>query len=83
MVEYAALLPPYKKLDIKRVLQNIIMRKILLLILNLMAVTLCVVMQSRKLRVLPSKLTLWHFKQDDAERQGRDSSAERVEPDNH
>ena len=36
-VEYAALLPSYKKLDIKRVLQNIIMRKILILILNLMA----------------------------------------------
>ena len=45
MVEYAALLPPYKKLDIKRVLQNIIMRKILLLNLNLMAVTLRVVMR--------------------------------------
>ena len=41
MVEYAALLPPYKKLDIKQILQNIIMRKILLLILNLMAVKRC------------------------------------------
>ena len=37
-------------------------------------------MQPWTLRVLP--LTLWYFKQDDAERQGRDSSAERVEPDN-
>jgi len=33
------------------------------------------------LRVLSSKLTLWYFKQDDAERQGWGSSAERVEPD--
>jgi len=46
-----------------------------------MAVTLCVVMQPWTLRVLPSKLILWYFKQDGAERQGRDSSAERVEPD--
>jgi len=43
MVEYAALLPPYKKLDIKQILQNIIIRKILFLILNLMAVTQSVV----------------------------------------
>ena len=39
-------------------------------------------MQSWTLRLLPSKLTPWYFQQDDAERQGRDSSAERVEPDN-
>ena len=30
----------------------------------------------------PLEFIPWHFKQDDAERQGRDSSAERVEPDN-
>jgi len=51
MVEYAALLPPYKKLDIKQVLQNIIMRKILLLILNLMAVRRCV---QRRYGIMPT-----------------------------
>jgi len=39
-------------------------------------------MQPWTLRVLPPALIPWHFKQDDAERQGRDSNAERVEPDN-
>ena len=38
-------------------------------------------MQSWTLRVLFLNLLPWCFKQDDAERQGRDSSAERVEPD--
>jgi len=57
MVEYAALLPPYKKLDIKRVLQNIIMRKILLLNLNLMAVTLRVGTPSLTLCVILLKAT--------------------------
>jgi len=39
-------------------------------------------MQPRKLCVLPLNLPLGSFKQDDAERQGRGSNAERVEPDN-
>jgi len=39
-------------------------------------------MQPWTLCVLPLNLLLGSFKQDDAERQGRGSSAERVEPDN-
>jgi len=31
----------------------------------------------------PLDLIPWYFKQDDAERQGRDSSAEHVEPDKY
>ena len=39
-------------------------------------------MQPWTLRVLPLNLLLGSFKQDDAECQGLDSNAERVEPDN-